>query len=87
MPSWSVEYASRAEKDIADLASDVRAEIFAAMGRLIEDPPQGDIKKLKAQKGAWRLRVGKWRVFFSRDKAQRVLYILRVVRRSDTTYS
>ena len=37
-------------------------EVFAATGR-------GDVKALKgALKGRYRLRVGKWRVFFSLDQ-------------------
>lgn len=86
-PSWSIRYSPRATRDIDSLPQAVRVEIFAALERLLEEPPQGDLKKLKAQNGIWRLRVGKWRVLFTREKAERSILLLRVVRRSDTTYS
>jgi mRNA-degrading endonuclease RelE of RelBE toxin-antitoxin system len=52
--------------DRSDAERMIRApEVFAAAGR-------GDVKALKALKGAmrgrYRLRVGKWRVFFSLDQ-------------------
>ncbi len=87
MPSWSVDYSSRAVRDIDSLPQKVRADIFTAIERLLEEPPQGDLKELKAQNGIWRLRVGKWRVVFTREKGEKLILVLRVVRRSDTTYS
>jgi len=44
-------------------------EVFAATGR-------GDVKALKgALRGRYRLRVGKWRIFFSVDQPGKVVVI------------
>lgn len=41
----------------------------------------GDVKKLKGIDAEWRLRVGSWRVRFTRNDAAQMLRILRVVPR------
>ena len=54
--------------DRSDAERIIRAlEAFAASSR-------GDVKALKgAMKGRYRLRVGKWRVFFSLDQADTIV--------------
>ena len=54
--------------DHSDAERIIRAlEAFAASSR-------GDVKALKgAMKGRYRLRVGKWRVFFSLDQADTIV--------------
>ena len=42
-----------------------------------------DIKKLKGEENLWRLRVGKWRALFDRDKACRRLVVFKVDDRKD----
>ena len=87
MPSWSVEYTKRADKDLQNIKESTRRDILQAIRLLAGDPPQGNFEKIIAQKGRWRLKLGKWRIFYTRDKAECVYVILRIVRRSDNTYS
>jgi mRNA interferase RelE/StbE len=56
--------------DGSEVARVVRAlEVFADSGR-------GDVKALKgALKGRYRLRVGKWRVFFRLDESSHVIVV------------
>lgn len=38
-----------------------------ALDRFVGDPPVGDVVKLTGTDDEWRLRVGDWRVRFTRD--------------------
>ena len=87
MSSWSLHYSTKAEKDIQKLDPNTRQMIVKAIELLLEKPPQGDLKMLTGLKGFWRIRVGEWRIIYSRSKANKTFVITRVLRRSTTTYS
>ena len=87
MANWSIAYTRRADKDLQNIDKAERDEIITSIKLLTKEPPQGDFKKLTALKGKWRLRVGYWRVIYERDKDHKTYVILRVIRRSSTTYS
>lgn len=86
MPDWRIQYATRAEKDLQKLDTATREDIIRAVDGLLEKPPQGDLKMLTAMKGLWRIRVGDWRIIYSRNKATKTFLIARILRRSTTTY-
>ena len=86
MVSWSIAYTRRADKDLQSIAKPDRDDIIRAIGLLAGDPPQGDFQKLTAQKGKYRLKIGNWRAIYERDKDKKVYVILRVLRRTTTTY-
>lgn len=86
MASWSIKFTRRAEKDLQTINEPDRNDIIKAIAGLVEDPPRGDFGKLTAQKGKWRLKIGNWRVIYERDKDKHVYVILRVLRRTTTTY-
>lgn len=44
---------------------------------------QWDVRPLQGRAGEYRLRVGEWRILFSRDKALLLILILRVRPRGD----
>lgn len=46
---------------------------------MVADPPRGDIAKLVGSDDEWRLRVGEWRVRFTRQDG--IVYVLRVLPR------
>ena len=80
-----VETASRrVEKEIADLPGGVRERIIRAIRKLVENPcPQGARKLMGAMRGAWRIRVGGYRVIYDADDAQQLVVILAVLRRRE----
>lgn len=43
------------------------------MKEAIEGLPEGDVKPLKGSKGSYRLRVGDWRVVYSRPDSDTIL--------------
>lgn len=76
---WTLSYARRAEKDIARLDAQVRRRVFAALERLAADTTI-DARKLKTV-DEWRIRVGAWRVRFTRDNGARTIHVTHVLPR------
>ena len=56
-----------AVRDLARLDRVVQARIYAALVRFAASG-HGDVKSLKDRPGEFRLRVGKWRIFFSLER-------------------
>ncbi len=80
-----VETASRrVEKEIANLPGGVRERTIRAIRKLAENPrPRGARKLMGAMRGAWRIRVGDYRVIYDVDDAQQLVVILAVSRRRE----
>jgi mRNA interferase RelE/StbE len=77
---WRVEYARRAEKDIARLDAPIRRRVIAALGELAADPHGRQLRKLAGREG-WRLRVGDWRVLLKLDENAQAIGVQRVLPR------
>ena len=79
---WRVELTRPAARDIRRLDRPVRERVLTGLDGLIGDPPAGDIKRMSGiTPPQWRLRVGDWRVRFSRDPERRTILVLRVLPR------
>jgi mRNA interferase RelE/StbE len=80
--SWQVVIAPSARRDIKRLDRQVQVRVIKALDELRAEPAQGDIKRLSGiQPPEWRLRVGDWRVRFTREPDTRTVRILRVLPR------
>jgi mRNA interferase RelE/StbE len=79
---WDIQVSRQARRDLANLSSDDRAAVDAAIRRVANDPTQGDFKKLQGGRG-WRLRVGHWRVILDLDNRSGVMRVARVLNRRD----
>lgn len=81
--SWDVTLSRRAEKDLARMDRSAAARIVAALERYAATE-QGDVRKLTdVHPPEWRLRVGDWRVLFSRADPAGALTVLRVLPRGE----
>lgn len=78
---WRIEFARAAQRDLKRLDPQIRRRVLAAIKKVIADPPQGDIKRLTATDGEWRLRVGDWRIRFTRNPDDQLIVIKRVLPR------
>ncbi len=79
---WRVEVTKPALKDLKRLDKPVQERILSALDGLKTEPAQGDIKHLtNSRPPQWRLRVGDWRLRFTRDHETRMVRILRVLPR------
>lgn len=77
---WRILYTSRARRDLRRLDRQIAKRAVVAIGRLADGDPRSDVRKLRGS-AEYRLRVGEWRVRFSRDEAKREIMILRVLAR------
>jgi mRNA interferase RelE/StbE len=77
---WQVEWADRAQKDLARLDRKLQHRITEAVKRFAKDG-LGDVRPLQGSENTYRLRVGDWRVLFFRDKGLLLVLVLRVLPR------
>ena len=73
-------FTPRARRDLRRLDRLVQQRIIDALDRLVGVPPVGDVVRLAGAEEEWRLRVGDWRVRFTRDDTG-LIYVLRVLPR------
>ena len=82
---WGLDVTRPARRDLDSVQQQRDREAIAtAIDRLTANPGAVDIKKLEG--GAWRLRVGRWRVIFEMNTADGIIRILRVRPRNEGTY-
>lgn len=77
---WRILYTSRARRDLRRLDGQIAKRVVLAIGRLAGNDPRSDVRKLRGS-AEYRLRVGEWRVRFSRDEAKQEVVVLRVLPR------
>ena len=73
-------FTPRAQRDMRRLDRPVQRRVVDALDRFVGDPPLGDVVKLSGVDDEWRLRVGDYRVRFTRDNNGTV-QVLRVLPR------
>lgn len=81
MSDWKVELTRPAQRDLRRLDPQIERRVRAALRRLEADPRAGDVRKLSGSSDQWRLRVGDWRVRFTRDESRKLISVLRVLPR------
>lgn len=81
MSGWKVELTGPARRDLRRLDPQVERRVRAALGRLQKQPLAGDVRKLKGRDDEWRLRVGEWRVRFTRDTERKLISVIRILPR------
>jgi mRNA interferase RelE/StbE len=78
--SWTLDFSARARRDLRRLDPQIRARVVAALERLATGDPTIEERKLKGL-DEWRIRVGDWRVRFTRDTNARTIYVIHVLPR------
>ncbi len=74
-PGWRLRLAASGRRDTKRLDPPVRERILVALDGLRAQPRPGDIRPLAGEPPEWRLRVGDWRVRFTRVPEERVVVI------------
>jgi len=87
---YRIEVAPAADRDLEKLKGRIRRQDFErlreAVNSLATEPrPQG-IRKIKSAERAYRIRVGNYRVVYEVYDSDKLVLILQVARRSETTY-
>jgi mRNA interferase RelE/StbE len=79
--AYRIQWSPRAQKDLDRLSRKDRDRVVQAMERFAV-VGEGDVRKLRGTDPLeWRLRVGTYRVRFTRDETARMLVVLRVLPR------
>jgi mRNA-degrading endonuclease RelE of RelBE toxin-antitoxin system len=84
---YIIDWRNRALKQLLKIGdNDTRKEIKNAVDTLIDLPKASQVKKLTNHRYGYRLRVGRYRVFFDVTEVVRVVHIEEVKKRDDRTY-
>jgi len=79
---FTVEYESRAVKELAKLDKPVARRLITAIDALSADPRPSGVRPLVGYPNLWRIRVGEYRVVYTIEDTELVVLALRVAHRS-----
>ena len=85
--AYELQVERAARKDLDRLRERDYQRIEAAIDRLAAEPRPRGARKLRGAEGRWRMRVGDYRVVYAVFQKERLVKILRVLRRTTTTYA
>lgn len=83
--AYTVELAAVVQRQLAKLPPGVTAQLRSPILALGLDPRPGGVGKMSGS-DFWRLRAGTFRIIYSIDDDARLVVVLRVARRSESTY-
>jgi len=84
---WSLFIPRSVVKHVAKLNKAESKGLFKSLKEIEDDPFIGDFKKLKGVVPVtYRKRVGKYRILYQFDTDNEIIIIVKVEKRSDTTY-
>lgn len=89
MSGWRIEFKPAARRRFDKLEKATRVRIGSALDRLVfetgnpDAPRQSDLERYQGTVDQWRLRVGDYRVIFTRQGDRLVILILHVGNRRD----
>ena len=84
--AYELQVERAARKDIDRLPERDYQRIETAIDRLAAEPRPRGTRKLRGPGGRWRMRVGEYRVMYAVFEKEKLIKILRVLRRTTTTY-
>ncbi|MBA3004483.1 MAG: type II toxin-antitoxin system RelE/ParE family toxin [Desulfurivibrio sp.] len=84
---YEIQWKAKAMKQFARIGSkETRDAIYSSVQSLQGFPEVLQVKKLKNHEHSYRLRVGRYRVFFEAESEVRIIRIEEVKKRDDRTY-
>jgi mRNA-degrading endonuclease RelE of RelBE toxin-antitoxin system len=87
MDEWDVQLSNRAERALERLPARDQARVEAALLDMKREPRAGDTRPLQGRhQGAFRRRVGSWRIIFALKSDLRVVLVADIRRRTTSTY-
>ncbi len=88
--TYRIEVAPAADRDLQKLQDRIRRQDFDrlsnAINKLSMEPRPNGVRKIEGTGTAYRIRVGDYRVVYDIYDDQKLVLILQVTRRSETTY-
>jgi mRNA-degrading endonuclease RelE of RelBE toxin-antitoxin system len=84
---WDVRLSSRAERALERIPARDRERVEAVLLQMKREPRSGDTKPLRGRhQGAYRRRVGSWRIIFAVKTEIRTVLVGDITRRTSSTY-
>ena len=84
---YTIDWKNKAQKQLAKIdGREIRNTIYDTAQTLCSFPAVEQVKKLTNHKYQYRLRVGRYRVFFDVSDTVRIIHIEEVKKRDDRTY-
>lgn len=88
--NYRIEVSPAADRDLQKLKDRILKQDFdrlsKAIDKLVEEPRPHGVRKIEGSVTAYRIRVGNYRIVYDVYDDKRLVVILQVVRRSETTY-
>ncbi len=82
-----VDLAPAAQRELSRLPALARFRLAAPILELARSPRLPGARKVRGHPGAWRIRVGPYRVVYDIHDDMALIVILKLARRSESTYS
>ncbi len=79
MMKYNISYEKRCLKYLKRLDKNTQLRILKAINNL----PIGDVKSLQGSRDEYRLRVGDYRIIFTKDDEKKIIYIIEIAPRGD----
>jgi mRNA-degrading endonuclease RelE of RelBE toxin-antitoxin system len=83
---WGLVLANRARRALGRASHTELARIRFELNAMTDDPYSGDTKMLKGSGGAFRRRVGEWRIIFDTVPERHLIVVTEIARRGSHTY-
>jgi mRNA-degrading endonuclease RelE of RelBE toxin-antitoxin system len=84
---WDVRLADRAKRSFERMPAADRGRVEAALIAMKQNPYAGDTRPLQGRfEGAFRRRVGNWRIVFAIKSVSRIVLVADILRRTSATY-
>ena len=84
---WDVRLGNRARRAVEQLPARDLPRIEGALLEMKRDPRSGDTRPLHGRhQGAFRRRVGAWRIIFALKPEERIVLVADITRRTSSTY-
>ncbi|MDQ6755191.1 MAG: type II toxin-antitoxin system RelE/ParE family toxin [Actinomycetota bacterium] len=83
MAGYTVDFTTGAAKEIRKLDTSARKRILASIAALRTDPRPKGCKKLTGEQGAWRIRIGDYRMLYEFQDNVLTVTAVRVAHRRD----
>lgn len=88
---YVIEVSPAADRDLTKLSKRIAQEDFTrlstAIGMFEEEPRPVGARKIVGAVGVFRVRVGDYRIVYEIDDKKKLVILLHISRRSETTYS
>lgn len=89
-PFYTIEVSPAADRDIQKLKDRIRRDDFerlaAAIDKLALEPRPHGVRKIEGATTTYRIRVGSYRIVYDIYDDKKLVVLLQVIRRSETTY-